>query len=120
MLRIRASDDGASVGKNLPIDIGRGCGEDESCAVEVSGVVRLGSPIERCRIGVQWARLQADEADPRAVVRTVAAWALTLLLFFPLGWLLLTSFKTELQAIHVPPLFFFKDGDGNHLMVAQV
>src|SRR5665213_3402597 len=40
-------------------------------------------------------------------LRTVAAWAVTLLLFFPLGWLFLTSFKTELQAIHVPPLFVF-------------
>ena len=41
-------------------------------------------------------------------IRTVAAWAVTLLLFFPLGWLVLTSFKTELQAIHVPPLFIFE------------
>jgi len=40
-------------------------------------------------------------------LRTVAAWAVTLLLFFPLGWLILTAFKTELQAISVPPLFFF-------------
>ena len=42
------------------------------------------------------------------VLRTVGAWALALLLFFPLGWLFLTSFKTELQAIHVPPLFIFE------------
>lgn len=41
-------------------------------------------------------------------VRTVAAWAVALLLFFPLGWLLLTAFKTELQAIAVPPLFVFE------------
>jgi len=40
-------------------------------------------------------------------LRTVAAWSVTLLLFFPLGWLFLTAFKTELQAIHVPPLFVF-------------
>jgi sorbitol/mannitol transport system permease protein len=40
-------------------------------------------------------------------VRTAAAWAVTLLLFFPLGWLILTAFKTELQAINVPPLFVF-------------
>ncbi len=40
-------------------------------------------------------------------LRTVSAWAVTLLLFFPLGWLVLTSFKTELQAISVPPLVFF-------------
>ncbi len=41
-------------------------------------------------------------------LRTVFAWAATLLLFFPLGWLMLTSFKTELQAIQVPPLFVFE------------
>jgi len=41
-------------------------------------------------------------------IRTVVAWAVTLLLFFPLGWLFLTAFKTELQAIHVPPLFIFE------------
>ncbi|PRD63860.1 carbohydrate ABC transporter permease [Malikia granosa] len=42
------------------------------------------------------------------VVRTLAAWAVTLLLFFPLGWLFLTAFKTELQAISVPPLLLFE------------
>jgi sorbitol/mannitol transport system permease protein len=45
---------------------------------------------------------------PAYAVRTVAAWAVALLLFFPLGWLLLTAFKTELQAISVPPLFLFE------------
>ena len=44
---------------------------------------------------------------PALIVRTVAAWAVTLLLFFPLGWLMLTAFKTELQAISVPPLLVF-------------
>jgi sorbitol/mannitol transport system permease protein len=42
------------------------------------------------------------------VARTLGAWFVTLLLFFPLGWLALTAFKTELQAIHVPPLFVFE------------
>jgi sorbitol/mannitol transport system permease protein len=40
-------------------------------------------------------------------LRTATAWGLALLLFFPLGWLLLTAFKTELQAISVPPLLLF-------------
>jgi sorbitol/mannitol transport system permease protein len=44
---------------------------------------------------------------PAYAVRTVAAWAVALLLFFPLGWLLLTAFKTELQAIAIPPELFF-------------
>jgi len=46
--------------------------------------------------------------SPALLVRTLAAWAVTLLLFFPLGWLCLTAFKTELQAISVPPLFLFE------------
>ena len=44
---------------------------------------------------------------PAYAVRTVAAWSVALLLFFPLGWLLLTAFKTELQAIAVPPELLF-------------
>jgi sorbitol/mannitol transport system permease protein len=40
-------------------------------------------------------------------LRTLTAWGVTFLLFFPLGWLVLTAFKTELQAISVPPLVFF-------------
>ena len=40
-------------------------------------------------------------------LRTAAAWGVALLLVFPLAWLFLTAFKTELQAIAVPPLFVF-------------
>ena len=47
------------------------------------------------------------------LLRTAGAWAVALLLFFPLGWLFLTAFKTELQAIHVPPLFIFEPTLGN-------
>jgi polyol transport system permease protein len=41
------------------------------------------------------------------IVRTVAAWGVTLLIVFPLIWLVLTAFKTEQQAISVPPQLFF-------------
>ncbi|WP_018151951.1 carbohydrate ABC transporter permease [Leeia oryzae] len=40
-------------------------------------------------------------------VRTGAAWLVALLIFFPILWLGMTAFKTELQAISVPPKFFF-------------
>jgi sorbitol/mannitol transport system permease protein len=50
---------------------------------------------------------RAPTFTPALAVRTVAAWLVTLLLFFPLGWLILTAFKTELQAISVPPLLLF-------------
>ena len=42
------------------------------------------------------------------LARTIAAWLVTLVIFFPLGWLVATAFKTELQAISVPPLFVWK------------
>lgn len=41
-------------------------------------------------------------------IRTIVAWGITLLIIFPLFWLFLTAFKTELQAISIPPLVFFK------------
>ena len=41
------------------------------------------------------------------VIRTLGAWSAALLLVLPLIWLLMTAFKTELQAISVPPQFFF-------------
>jgi len=45
--------------------------------------------------------------SPALMLRTLVAWGITLLLFFPLGWLALTAFKTEMQAIAVPPLLLF-------------
>ncbi|MGS0740800.1 carbohydrate ABC transporter permease [Glaciimonas sp. GG7] len=39
--------------------------------------------------------------------RSGLAWVLALLLFFPIFWLGLTAFKTELQAIAVPAQLFF-------------
>ena len=39
--------------------------------------------------------------------RTVVAWSVTLVIVFPLIWLALTAFKTEQQAISVPPQIFF-------------
>jgi sorbitol/mannitol transport system permease protein len=41
------------------------------------------------------------------ILRTAAAWGVTLLLVFPLIWLVLTAFKTEQQAISIPPQLFF-------------
>lgn len=37
----------------------------------------------------------------------VLGWIIALLMFFPIAWLLLTSFKTEAQAFSVVPHFFF-------------
>ncbi|MCR5865539.1 MULTISPECIES: carbohydrate ABC transporter permease [Aquincola] len=50
-------------------------------------------------------------------VRTLAAWVITLLFVFPLIWLFLTSFKTELQAIAVPPELVFTPTLDNYVHV---
>ncbi|MEM5494429.1 carbohydrate ABC transporter permease [Hoeflea sp. AS16] len=45
----------------------------------------------------------------RKVINTAAAWAVGLLIFFPILWTILTSFKTEAQAIADPPIFLAFD-----------
>ena len=42
----------------------------------------------------------------RKIINTSAAWAVGLLIFFPILWTILTSFKTEATAIADPPVFF--------------
>jgi len=49
----------------------------------------------------------------------IFAWILCLIYAFPILWLLLTSFKTELQAISVPPLFVFEPTFENFLIVDE-
>ncbi len=43
----------------------------------------------------------------RKMGNTAAAWAVGLLIFFPVLWTILTSFKTEADAIADPPIFLF-------------
>ncbi len=45
----------------------------------------------------------------RRVALTVLAWLVGFLIFFPILWTVLTSFKTEGQAISIPPAFLFFD-----------
>ncbi len=53
------------------------------------------------------------------LVRALVAWFVALTLFFPLGWLMLTAFKTELQAIQVPPLLVWTPTLENFIEVQQ-
>ncbi|MEO1454235.1 MAG: carbohydrate ABC transporter permease, partial [Pseudomonadota bacterium] len=41
----------------------------------------------------------------RKLINTAIAWIIGLLIFFPILWTILTSFKTEAQAIASPPIF---------------
>jgi len=45
----------------------------------------------------------------RKSINTLVAWGIGLLIFFPILWTILTSFKTEAQAISDPPVFLFFD-----------
>jgi sorbitol/mannitol transport system permease protein len=41
----------------------------------------------------------------RTVTTTIAAWIVGLVIFFPILWMVITSFKTELEAFSTPPSF---------------
>ena len=55
----------------------------------------------------------------RKIITTVAAWTIGLIIFFPIFWTILTSFKTEAQAINDPPLFFAFDWTFENYAVVQ-
>jgi len=40
-------------------------------------------------------------------VAAIVAWLAALVMFFPIAWMVLASFKTEAQAIETPPVLFF-------------
>lgn len=49
----------------------------------------------------------------------IAAWTVAILFFFPIFWMVLTSFKTELQAIAVPPTLVFEPTLENYALVQE-
>ena len=55
----------------------------------------------------------------RKIITTVAAWTIGIIIFFPIFWTILTSFKTEAQAINDPPLFFTFDWTFENYAVVQ-
>jgi len=51
---------------------------------------------------------------------TVIAWAVAFVIFFPILWMILTSFKTELEAFSTPPKFlFFEWTTENYTLVQE-
>ena len=48
-----------------------------------------------------------EVSTQRKAINTTVAWAIGLLIFFPILWTVLTSFKTEATAIADPPVFLF-------------
>ena len=57
--------------------------------------------------------------NQQKIVNTVIAWTIGLLIFFPVLWTVLTSFKTEGQAINDPPLFLFFDWTLENYAIVQ-
>lgn len=55
----------------------------------------------------------------RKAINTAIAWGIGLLIFFPILWTILTSFKTEAQAISDPPVFLFFDWTLENYSVVQ-
>jgi len=55
----------------------------------------------------------------RKTINTALAWSVGLLIFFPILWTILTSFKTEAQAIADPPIFLAFDWTLENYAVVQ-
>ena len=55
----------------------------------------------------------------RKAVTSILAWGAAFLLFFPILWTILTSFKTEAEAIASPPSFLFFDWTTENYGVVQ-
>ncbi|WP_417455609.1 carbohydrate ABC transporter permease [Kiloniella sp.] len=49
----------------------------------------------------------------------IGAWFVAILFFFPIFWMVLTSFKTELQAIAIPPLLVFEPTLDNYTLIQE-
>lgn len=45
----------------------------------------------------------------RKAITTIACWLVGLVIFFPILWMAITSFKTELEAVNIPPSFLAFD-----------
>ncbi|MHA1158447.1 MAG: carbohydrate ABC transporter permease [Alphaproteobacteria bacterium] len=52
-------------------------------------------------------------------IAVVGAWIVAVLFFFPIFWMVLTSFKTELQAIAIPPLLIFEPTLENFSLIQE-
>ena len=55
----------------------------------------------------------------RKIINTAVAWGIGLLIFFPILWTILTSFKSEATAIADPPVFLFFDWTLDNYRVVQ-
>jgi sorbitol/mannitol transport system permease protein len=55
----------------------------------------------------------------KKLAMTVVAWLVAGAVFFPIFWMLLTAFKSEIDAVSVPPKLFFQPTLDNYIAVGQ-
>src|SRR5690349_10023347 len=55
----------------------------------------------------------------RRTITSVLAWLIGFLIFFPILWMIITSFKTELEAFSTPPKFLFFEWTTENYTVVQ-
>jgi len=55
----------------------------------------------------------------RRTITTAASWFCGLVIFFPILWMAVTSFKTELEAVNIPPSFLFFDWTTENYWIVQ-
>lgn len=53
------------------------------------------------------------------ILASAVAWIFALLMFFPIAWMALASFKTEVQAVQTPPLLIFHPTLENYASIFQ-
>jgi sorbitol/mannitol transport system permease protein len=58
-------------------------------------------------------------ASRRKLLTTLAGWLVAGTLFFPIFWMVLTSFKTEIEAVSPTPRLFFQPTFENYLVVRE-
>lgn len=52
-------------------------------------------------------------------IRVIIIWSISIIYFFPIMWMFLTSIKTEMQSISIPPLVFFEPTLENFFIVQE-
>jgi sorbitol/mannitol transport system permease protein len=60
-----------------------------------------------------------EQSTPQRILIAVLGWGVALLLFFPIFWMVLTSFKTEAGAIASPPQLIFTPSISSYVEVQE-
>jgi sorbitol/mannitol transport system permease protein len=59
------------------------------------------------------------KAQRNKLILTAVGWLVAIVIFFPIFWMVLTSFKTEVEAVTTPPSLFFTPTAENYTAVQE-